>query len=147
MAVLIVFVAGSVVFRLLGLVVPAFDGWQPALAGGLGLMFLVTGLAHFVGPLKADLVAMVPARLPRPELLVAITGVLELLGAIGLFVPMTRTAAAICLALLLVAMFPANVSAALRKLPLGGKPATPLVPRTLMQLLFVGACVAVAFSH
>ncbi|GAB3413436.1 DoxX family protein [Flindersiella endophytica] len=146
MAPLIALIGGSILFRLLGLAWSAFDSWQPALAGGLAAMFVVTGLAHFVGPLKADLVAMVPPRLPRPELLVALTGGLELLGAAGLLLPATRTAAAVCLALLMVAMFPANVYAARRDVPLGGRPATPLVPRTLMQLLFVGACVAVVLG-
>jgi uncharacterized membrane protein len=38
-----------------------------------------------------------------------ITGLLELLGAIGLLVLQFRAAAAYCLAALLVALFPANV--------------------------------------
>jgi uncharacterized membrane protein len=76
-------------------------------------------------------------------LLVTMTGALELLGAVGLLIPQTRVAAAACLALLMVAMFPANVYAA------GAKrsehaPDTALVPRTLMQALFLAAAVLVA---
>jgi uncharacterized membrane protein len=117
--------------------------WPAAVAIGLAAMFMVTGIAHFVQPLRGGLVAIVPPRLPAPGLLVTITGVLELLGTIGLLVPQTRVAAAVCLALLMVAMFPANIYAA------GAKrsehaPSTPLVPRTLMQLLFVAAAVVVA---
>jgi uncharacterized membrane protein len=40
--------------------------------------------------------------------------------------------------LLLVALLPANVSAARRGVPMGGKPPTPLRLRILMQLLLVG---------
>jgi hypothetical protein len=46
-------------------------------------MFVLTGVAHFVGK-RAELVAMVPPFLPAPELLVTVTGVLELTGAVGL---------------------------------------------------------------
>jgi uncharacterized membrane protein len=43
-----------------------------------------------------------------------------------------------CLIALLVAMFPANVNAALKKTTLVGKPATPLWLRIPMQLLLIG---------
>ena len=57
-------------------------------------MFVMTGVAHFVNPLRRDMIAIVPPRLPAPALLVTITGVLELLGAVGLLYPPTRMAAA-----------------------------------------------------
>jgi uncharacterized membrane protein YphA (DoxX/SURF4 family) len=50
---------------------------------------------------------------PRSDLIITATGILEILGAIGLMVPRTWRAAALCLVLLLVALFPANVYAAL----------------------------------
>jgi uncharacterized membrane protein len=117
--------------------------WPAAAAVGLAAMFVVTGVAHFVQPRRNGLVAIVPPKLPQPGLLVTVTGVLELLGAVGLLIPATRVTAAVCLALLMVAMFPANVYAA------GAKrsehaPSTPLVPRTLMQLLFLAGATLVA---
>jgi uncharacterized membrane protein len=119
------------------------NAWPAAVAVGLAAMFTVTGIAHFVQPLRSGLTAIVPPKLPAPGLLVTITGVLELLGAIAVLIPQTRVTAAACLALLMVAMFPANVYAA------GAKrsehaPSTPLVPRTLMQVLFVAGAVLVA---
>jgi uncharacterized membrane protein len=80
---------------------------------------------------------MVPPQFQRPDLIVTITGILEIFGAIGLMVRPTVRAAAGCLALLLLAMFPANVYAAIHGMTIGGTPATALVPRTLMQLFFV----------
>ncbi|GAA1761224.1 DoxX family protein [Kocuria aegyptia] len=117
-----------------------------ALRGGLAVMFLVTGVSHFAG-LRQDLVAMVPPVLPHPELLVTVTGVLELAGAIGLLVPWTSAWAAGGLALLMVAMFPANVYAATAGLTLAGEPATALLPRAAMQLLYIAAAVAVVVTH
>jgi uncharacterized membrane protein len=117
--------------------------WPDAIAIGLAAMFVVTGVAHFVQPLRTGLIAIVPRSLPAPGLLVTITGVLELLGAAGLLIPATRVGAAICLFVLMLAMFPANIYAA------GAKraehaPNTPLLPRSLLQLLFLTAAAVVA---
>ena len=117
-----------------------------ALRAGLAVMFLVTGVSHFAG-LRDDLVAMVPPVLPHPELLVTVTGVLELAGALGLLLPRTAAWAAGGLALLMVAMFPANVHAATTGLTLSGEPATALLPRAAMQLLYIAAAVAVVITH
>lgn len=114
-----------------------------ALRGGLAAMFLVTGTAHFVG-LRQDLVDMVPPALPAPEVLVTITGVLELAGAIGLLWKRTAAWAAGGLSVLLVAMFPANVYAALEGISSGWE--SELAPRTVMQGLFLAATITV-FRH
>jgi hypothetical protein len=52
---------------------------------------------------------MVPPILPRPDLLVTITGLLEITGAIALLFSPTAMLAALCLAGVLIAMFPANI--------------------------------------
>ncbi len=147
MAPLITLFAGTVLARLLGLLgVDALGGWLPALRVGLALMFVLTGLAHFGLGRRASLVAMVPPRLTKPELLVTVTGVLELAGAAGLLLPATYRPAAGCLALLMLAMFPANVHAARHRVDIAGKPATPLPLRTALQILFVAAALTVALA-
>ena len=55
-----------------------------------------------------------------------------------MLVPGTRKLAGICLVLLLVALFPANVYAALNEIPLRGEAPTPLWIRGPMQLLYIG---------
>jgi len=102
----------------------------------LAAIFLLTGGAHFIG-MRDELIGMVPPGLPRPELLVTITGLLELAATLGLLVPQTAPWAAGGLTLLLIAMFPANVYAALENL--SSRPEDALVPRTLMQLAFPAA--------
>ena len=74
----------------------------------------------------------------KPALLVSLTGVLEGLGAVGLLIPATRGLAGLCLVLLLVALLPANVSAARRGVSMRGRAPTPLLVRIPMQILFVG---------
>jgi uncharacterized membrane protein len=80
---------------------------------------------------------MVPGIFPRPLWIIYITGVLEFLGSLGMLLARTRFLAAICLMLLLAAMFPANVKAALRRLTIRGQSATPLLQRSAMQILFL----------
>ncbi|WP_104183844.1 DoxX family protein [Mycobacterium avium] len=146
MAPLITLVVGSLVAWVVGRLGVAYvDGWAPALAVGLAAMFVLTGIAHFAPPLRADLVAIVPPRLPAPGLLVSLTGVLELLGALGLLLPATRAAAAGCLLVLMLAMFPANIHAS--RMPDAPKSMTTRLPlRIGMEIVFLAAAVAVALG-
>jgi uncharacterized membrane protein len=125
------------------LVVPL--GWRTALRVSLAGMFLLTASAHW-GRRRADLIRMVPSGLPRPDLLVTVTGICEILGAVGLLAPPFARWAAIGLTLLLIVVFPANVRAAREGITIGGKPATPLVARSLIQSIFLMATVAVAIG-
>jgi uncharacterized membrane protein len=137
MAVVVVLVASALIARIVGaLAVPALDSWPAATRVGLTAMFFFTAIAHF-NRMRADLVRMVPPALPFPEHLVTFTGVCEMLGAIGILVPATRRLAGLGLVLLLVVLFPANVSAAKRGLTLAGKPVTPLRLRLPMQIVFI----------
>jgi len=118
-----------------------------AAAWALASMLLLTGAAHFGGDMRQDMIRMVPPMFPRPALIVAITGVFELLGAVGLLIRRTRSLAGVLLALLFVAMFPANVYAAEQGLTLGGAPVTPLWLRLPEQIVFVLMALAPAWSE
>jgi len=71
------------------------------------VVFVIAGLLHFVMP--RFYLAIMPSYLPRPLLLVYISGVFEVLGGLGLLLPATRVAAAVGLILLLIAVVPANI--------------------------------------
>lgn len=141
----IVLLASTLLFRIIGAAgVGPFHSWTWCLRGGLALMFQFAASAHW-GKRRSDLVAMVPRALPRPELIVSVTGIFEILGAVGILIPATAPVAAACLAILLVALFPANVRAAREHLTIGGRPATSLPLRTLLQLVFLGAVLVSGF--
>jgi uncharacterized membrane protein len=120
--------------------------WVICLRWALAAMFLLTASAHW-GSRRADLVAMVPDALPDPELLVTLSGIAEIAGAIGLLVPRVAPFAAAGLALLLVAVFPANIHAARQSLSIGGEPVTPLIPRAILQLAFLTAVIIAGFRR
>jgi uncharacterized membrane protein len=146
MAVIVSLVLGTLAARLTGwLGVDYVDSWPQAVAVGLAVMFVMTGVAHFVPAMRRDMIAIVPPRLPAAGLLVTITGVLELLGAVGLLYPPTRVAAAVCLFVLMLVMFPANVYAA--RMPNPPKSMTSrLDVRTVEEIVFLGAAIVVGLG-
>ena len=113
--------------------------WSPAAAGRLAAaaMFVFTGASHFV--FTAEMVEMVPPVFPRPLFWIYLTGILEILGAIGLLLERTRRAAAWGLALLLLAPFPSNVYAAMEGVGMGRHVEGPsyLWARGALQAVFL----------
>jgi len=138
MPVLIVLFASWLILRGTGaLGVTALATWHDSVRYALALMFVFTGIANF-NKMRHDLARMIPSFFPQPMLIVYITGICEFLGAAGLLIPGFRSLAGICLILLLIGMFTANVNAALKEVTLRGKPVTALWLRTPMQILFIG---------
>ena len=132
-----VLLASFVILRGVGLLgVERLSSWRGAGRGALVILFLFTGTSHFTS-MKYDFAAMIPDPLPDGLWVVYLTGVLEITGAVGLLIPQTRKLAGICLILLLVVMFSANVNATLNDIPLGGQNPTPLWLRTPTQLLYI----------
>lgn len=120
--------------------------WHRSLRGGLAAMFLFTGVSHFgVFGMRDDLVAMVPPMFPAPELLVTLTGLFELAGAVGLVLPHVWPAAAAGLSGLLVAMFPANVYKALEDPSV--RTSQELAPRAAIQVVFLTATLTLLVHH
>jgi uncharacterized membrane protein len=146
MAVIVTLLLGTLTARLAGwLGVDYVDSWPQAVAVGLAAMFVMTGVSHFVPTMRRDMLAIVPPRLPAAGLLVTITGVLELLGAAGLLYPPTRVAAAVCLFVLMLVMFPANVYAA--RMPNPPKSMTSrLDVRTAEEIVFLAAAIMVGLG-
>ena len=137
MAPLIVLVIVASVARLSGqLGIRALRNWPAAIRVGLAVMFCFTAVAHF-NNIRADLIRMVPPWVPWPGFMVTFTGICEILGAIGLLVPRTRRIAAVALILFLIAVLPANIYAAAAGVTLRGEAVTPLVPRVVLQILFI----------
>jgi uncharacterized membrane protein len=135
---LLVLVVSFLLLQGMGLLgVDRLSSWRVAGRGALVIMFVFTGTSHFTS-IKHDLAAMIPAPLPNGLWVIYLTGLFEIAGAIGLLIPRTRKLAGICLVLLLVGLFSANVNAALNEIPLRGEAATPLWIRTPMQFLYIG---------
>ena len=137
MAPLIVLVVVALLARLIGqLGVAHLRDWAASTRVGLAVMLCFTAAAHF-NSMRPDMVAMVPPSVPNPEFMVTFTGICEIVGAVGLLVPRTRRIAAVALIVFMLAVLPANIHAAQAGVTFRGAPATPIIPRVALQLLFI----------
>lgn len=141
MAPFILLIVSFLIFLLSGFLgLSYFADWETSLRFAVALMFIFTATAHW-GKRRPDLIKMVPPSLSNPDFIVTITGIFEIVGAIGLLIPITSTIASFGLALLLIVMFPANIRAARKGITIGGRPSTSLLPRTILQILFLIAVI------
>jgi uncharacterized membrane protein len=97
------------------------------------LPLLASGLTHFTR--TALFATIIPPLFPNRPQLVLLSGAMELSGAVGMLLPaFTRTASA-CLAVLMIAIFPANVYAANQVVGGLHMPGVPV--RTAMQVIYI----------
>lgn len=101
----------------------------------LAIAFVVAGANHFRTP--EVYLAMMPPWLPAHEWLNWISGAAEIAGGIGVLMPQTRRAAGYGLIFLLIAVFPANINAAINGWPGMDIPQWVLITRLPFQLLFI----------
>lgn len=100
-----------------------------------GPVMIAAGINHFVNP--DFYVKIVPRSLPAPEALVYISGVAEVLFALGTMHPRTRRAAGWALIATLVVVYPANVYMAFNPSRFASIPPWVLWARLPLQFLFV----------
>jgi uncharacterized membrane protein len=112
----------------------------------LALMMIGAGAMHFIMP--KFYLGMMPSWLPAHELLVALSGVLEILGGLGLLAPSARIRmlAGFGLVALFVAVFPANVNMAVNNLGYFDQPPNPVANwlRLPFQAVFIAWAWVVA---
>jgi uncharacterized membrane protein/alkylhydroperoxidase family enzyme len=132
------------VVTILGLILVPF--WLLQFAGvrretraciGLALVLTFTGAGHFLK--TGEMAQMLPTWVPNREFLIYATGALEWAAAAALAVRRTRRPTGIFLCLFFIAIFPANVFAALHRVEFGGHSAGPLylLVRFPLQLFLI----------
>ena len=101
----------------------------------IATFFTCGGIAHFV---VADFFTKaMPSYLSHHFELVIISGVFEILGAVGILVPKTRLLAGYCLIALIIAVYPANIDMALNPEKFPDIPVIFLYIRLPFQFLFI----------
>jgi uncharacterized membrane protein len=105
---------------------------------GLSLFFIFTALGHFIR--TEEMSAMLPPVVHYRTEIIYLTGVLELLGAVGVWIPRLMRAAGLCLILMLVCVSPANIYSAIARIDFGGHAIGPayLLMRLPFQLFVIG---------
>ena len=106
----------------------------------LATVFLGAGVLHLMVP--GPFVRITPHWVSNPALVVALTGIAELLGAAGLMIPRLRVVAGCALALYAVCVYPANIQHAMDGLASGtGLGLAYHGPRLLFQPVIIWWCL------
>jgi uncharacterized membrane protein len=120
------------------------ERWRAAVRWLLALSYLAAGILHLAAP--RPFIAITPDWVPAKTMVIALTGVAEIAGAIGLaqhWSAALRRAAGIGLALYAVCVFPANINHMLIDM---AQPHPALgwayhVPRMLLQPVLIWAAL------
>ncbi|HEX5886100.1 MAG TPA: DoxX family protein [Pyrinomonadaceae bacterium] len=104
---------------------------------GLSLFFLFSSIGHFIR--TAAMAEMLPPAIPYRIELIYLTGVLELLGAMGVWIPRLTKLTGFLLILMLIGLLPANIYSAFNRVEFGGHGAGPvyLLIRVPFQLFAI----------
>jgi uncharacterized membrane protein len=104
---------------------------------GLSLFFIFTSVGHFIR--TEEMAAMLPPSVPYRVELIYVTGVFELLGAAGVWIPRLVRLTGLLLILMLIGLLPANVYSAINRVDFGGHGAGPayLLVRVPFQLFTI----------
>jgi uncharacterized membrane protein len=101
------------------------------------IFYTSAGVLHFLR--TAMYMKIVPPYVPWHLAMVYVSGAAEILGGLGLLVPLVRRSAALGLVALLIAVFPANVYMATNPIEAGAGalPQWALWGRLLLQPIFI----------
>ena len=102
----------------------------------LAATFIIAGIAHFTF-LRHDFAQIVPPIFPNKDGIVLFTGLLEILGGIGLIIPQLSRWAGITLILYLIAVFPANIYGARHHITVLGRPHPSVAARLPFQIILI----------
>ena len=103
----------------------------------LTAVLAVAAIVHWVAP-EVFLPSMPPA-IPAHAFWVAFTGLLEMLAAVGLWVPALRRTTSLCLVVYFVAILPAHFHVAMNDIPMFGLRNPWLWIRIPFQAVFIAA--------
>jgi uncharacterized membrane protein len=141
------------VFSIAWIVLTLIGGYQQPLTLSariaMSVMLCFTSTAHFF--FVKGMTMMIPNSIPFKQALIYITGILEIMAAIGLLLPGFRILAAWLLILMFLCLLPANIYAAINHIDYQkgdhtGKGLPYLWFRVPLQLLFIAwvyfSCIA-----
>ncbi|WP_405029815.1 DoxX family protein [Methylobacterium sp. BE186] len=120
---------------------------QPVRVGlrlALVLLYGLVGAVHLAAPDR--LMPIMPGWVPAPRLVILLTGLCEIAGALALMSPRLRRAAGIGLALYAICVVPANIKHAIENVPVAGLPRSWWYhgPRLAFQPVLVWAALYAA---
>ena len=114
------------------------------LALGYGIPFILVGIEHSRSPQK--FVDIVPNYLPFALFLVYLTGIMEIVGGLGIIYPNTRVITGRLMVLFLIAIYPANFNMWINDIPYNGTRLTTQGHLVRLSVQFLLIIAALGFS-
>jgi uncharacterized membrane protein len=117
-------------------------GWKIAPARrarvGLSLFFIFTAIGHFIK--TEEMAVMLPPVVPNRVEIILVTGVFELLSAIGVWIPRLRKITGLRIMLMLIGVLSANIYSAIHGVDFGGHSSGPVywLVRIAFQIFVIG---------
>ena len=113
------------ILTLVGRLFPRFHV-APAIRArvGLSLFFAFSATGHFIR--TEGMAQMLPPSVPYRIEIIYITGILEFLGAVGVWIPRLTKLTGFFLIVMLIGLLPANIYSALNRVEFGGHSAGPV---------------------
>ena len=133
-------VLGTLLLRAIGAMGGPWTSWRSAAVLAIGLMYVLTGLAHFT-PMGDDLARFIPSGVPHPRLLVDVAGAIQIVAALALLSRRWRAAGAGSLVTLLLIKLPLNWLGATHGLMVRGPLPTPPILRVPLVMLWIAVLV------
>ena len=128
------------------------EKWRHRCRVGISVFYGLAGGLHLAFP--GPFLAITPDWVPDPSAVIALTGICELVGAVGLWFPRLRRYAGFALALYAICVFPANIKHAFDSLRADHPSALqwvyhivrlPLQPVIVWLAIFAGGVVSWPF--
>ena len=109
-----------------------------------GIPFILVGIEHFREPQK--FVDIVPKYMPFALFLVYLTGIIEIVGGLGIIYPETREITGRLMVLFLIAIYPANFNMWINDIPYNGTRLTTQCHLVRLSVQFLLIISALGFS-
>jgi len=136
-------VLGTLLLRGIGAMGGPWKSWRGALVPPIGLMYVLTGMAHFT-PMGDDLARFIPQGVPHPRILVDVAGAIQVTAGLALLTRRWRVVGVGCLVALLSIKLPLNWIGAAHGLTVRGPLPTPPILRVPLVILWIAVLVWVA---
>ncbi|ASE34362.1 hypothetical protein [Mammaliicoccus sciuri] len=120
--------------------------WMNVAQFSIFLAFMYTFIGRFMPSIRNSLIKMVPSSVPNPKMIVYVTGWLEFVIAISVFIPKLNMVFSVIGIILCFVLFPGNIKAHAKNISLGDKAPTNIYLRAFLQILFIVSFIII-FKH
>lgn len=146
MQTMIVYFVGCVIGFIVHRIFQTESMWMNVAQFSIFFAFMYTFIGRFMPSVRNSLIKMVPSSIPNPKMIVNVTGWLEFVIAISVFIPKVNFVFSVIGIILCFVLFPGYMKAHAKNITIGGKVPMNIYLRALLQILFIVSFIII-FKH